>query len=105
MAHLADPARIRGRVHPLTGIAVVLSLFVASVAEAFHSHDDEAESAAECSVCQLAQTPGHETRSHAPALTAPGLFQAPAVAGPGPAPTALHFSPHRSRAPPLSVSL
>ena len=105
MAQLADPARIRGRVNPLTGIAVVLSVFVASVAESFHSHEDEAESAAECSVCQLAQTPGHATRWHTPALTGPNLIQAPALAEPGPAPAVLHFSPHRSRAPPLSVSL
>lgn len=105
MVQLADPARIRRPVHPLTGIAVVLSLFVASVAEAFHSPEDEAESAAECSVCQLAQTPGHATKSYTPALTGPDLFRVPAVAERGPAPAALHFSPHRSRAPPLSVSL
>ena len=105
MAHGIDPARIRGRVHPLTGIAVVLSLFVASVAEAFHSPEDEAESAAECSVCQLAQTPGHASKSYAPALTGPNLFHTPTIAEPGPAPAALHISPHRSRAPPLAVSL
>ena len=105
MAHGIDPARIRGRMHPLTGIAVVLSFFVASVAEAFHSPEDEAESAAECSVCQLAQTPGHATRSYAPAFTGPNLLQVPAVAEPGPAPAALHFSSHRRRAPPLAVSL
>ena len=93
------------RVHPLTGIALALSLVVASVAEACHSHEDEAESAAECSVCQLAQTPGHATGSHTPGPTGPNLLQAPAITGPGPAPAALHFSPHRSRAPPLSVSL
>ncbi len=105
MARLADPVRIRGRVHPLAGIAVVLTLFVASVADAFHAHEDEAESAAECSVCQLAQTPGHATKSQTPALAGPNLFRAPAVAVPGPAPAALHFSPQRTRAPPLSVSL
>lgn len=105
MAHQLDPARSRGRAHPLTGIAVVLSFFVASVAEAFHSHEDEAEPAAECSVCQLAQTPGHATRSYAPILTGPNPSHAPAVTGHGPAPAALHFSPHRSRAPPISVSL
>ena len=105
MARLADPAPIRGRVHPLTGIAVVLSLFVASVAEAFHSPEDEAESAAECSVCQLAQTPGHATKSPTPGFTGPNLLQAPAIAGHRLAPAALHYPPHRSRAPPLSVSL
>ena len=55
--------------HALTGIALALSLVVASVAEAYHSHEDETESAAECSVCQLAQTPGHATGSYTPGLT------------------------------------
>ena len=105
MARWVDPARNRGRAHALTGIAVVLSLFVASVAEAFHAHEDEAESAAECSVCQLAQTPGHATKSYTPRLTGPNLFHAPPIAGHTQAPAALHFSPRRSRAPPLSVSL
>ena len=105
MVQLADPARIRGRVRRLTGIVFLLSLFAAFVAEAYHSHEDEAESAAECSVCQLAQTPGHTTGSHTPALTGPNLFQAPAIAGHTQAPASPHLSPHRSRAPPLSVSL
>ncbi len=91
--------------HPLTGITLALSLVVASVAEACHSHEDEAESAAECSVCQLAQTPGHATGSHTPGPAGPSLLQAPAIIGHGAAPSAVHYSPHRSRAPPLSVSL
>ncbi|MDE2781893.1 MAG: hypothetical protein OXK77_02960 [Gemmatimonadota bacterium] len=89
----------------LTGIAVSLSLLVVSVVEAYHSHEDEAESAAECSECLLGKTPGHTTGSHTPGLTVPSLFRAPAIAGHGPAPTDLHIAPHRSRAPPLSVSL
>ena len=105
MAQRVDPARIPGRVHALIGIAVVLSLFVASAAEAWHSHEDEAESAAECSVCQLAQTPGHATGPYAPRLTGPNLLQAPAIIGHGAAPATVHYSPHRSRAPPLYVSL
>ena len=105
MAHRVDPARRRGRVHALTGIAVVLSLLVAFVVEVSHSAEGEAESAAECSVCQLAQTPGHATKSYTPVLTGPDVLQAPAIAGHRPAPAALHFSPHRSPAPPLSVSL
>ncbi len=105
MAHRVDSARIRERVRALTGIAVSLSLLVVSVVEASHSHEDEAESAAECSVCQVGKTPGHTTGSQTPGLTVPGLFRAPAIAGKRLAPSALHFSPHRSRAPPLSVFL
>ena len=88
----------------LTGIAAVLSLLVVSVAEASHSHEEEAGSAAECSVCQLSTTPGHPTASQTPGLTGPNLVQVPVITGHQPAPAAIHFSPHRSRAPPLSVS-
>lgn len=104
MARRADRGRIRERVYALTGIAVVLSLLVVSVAEASHSHEEEAGSAAECSVCQLSKTPGHTTGSHTPGLADPNLHQAPAATGHRSAPAAIHFSPHRSRAPPLSVS-
>ncbi len=105
MTHRVDPARIRGRMRSLTGVAAALSLLAVSVVEASHSHEDEAGSAAECSVCQVGKTPGHTTGPHAPGLTFPNLFRAPAIAGQGPVPAALHFSPHRSRAPPFSVSL
>ncbi|MDE2796004.1 MAG: hypothetical protein OXL34_18495 [Gemmatimonadota bacterium] len=105
MAHRADPARIRGRVQALTRIAVVLAFLVVSVEEACHSHEGEAGSAAECSACLLGKTPDHAARSHAPALNGPSPLQAPTPAEPRLAPATLLFSPHRSRAPPLSVSL
>ncbi|MDE2652200.1 MAG: hypothetical protein OXI71_00150 [Gemmatimonadota bacterium] len=105
MTHWVDPARIRGRMRSLTGIAVALSVLVVSVAEASHSHEGEAESAAECPVCQVGKTPSHTFGSSMPGLTVSNLFRAPAIAGHGPAPAALHVSPHRSRAPPLFVSL
>ena len=105
MAHRADTARIRERVRVLTAIAVSLSLLVVSVVEAAHSHEDEAESAAECSVCQVGKTPSHKAASYTPGLAVPNQFRSPAIAGHAPPSTALHFSPHRSRAPPASVSL
>ena len=104
MTHRVDTGRIRGRMRSLTGIAAALSLLVVSVVEASHSHEDEAESAAECSVCQVGP-PSHTTGSYTPGLIFPNLFRTPAIAGHGPAPAALHCSAHRSRAPPLSVSL
>jgi len=105
MAHWVDSARIRGRVRALTGIAVSLSLLVVSVVQISHSHEGEAELAAECSVCQLAKTPGHTPGSHTRGITGPSLLQAPVIAGRRLVPSALQCSPHRSRAPPLSVSL
>ncbi len=105
MANPVDPARIRGRMHAVTRITVVFALLVVSVEEALHSHEGEAGSAAECSACLLAKTPGHTAKSHTPALTGPNLLPAPTTAAPRLAPATLLFSPHRSRAPPLSVSL
>ena len=106
MAHRVDPGRIRGRVHALTAIAVALSLLVVSIAEAVpHSHAGAAESAAACSVCQLGNGPGHPTGAQTPGLTSPNLGRAPANVRHRAAPATLHFSPHRSRAPPPPVSL
>ncbi|WP_419950005.1 hypothetical protein [Candidatus Palauibacter sp.] len=105
MTHDTFPARIRGRVHALTRIAVILSLLVAFVAEASHSHEDEDGSAAECAVCLLGKAPGHTAGSHTPDLASRNELPATATAEPRLAPAALHFSPHRSRAPPRSVSL
>ena len=105
MTHDTFPARMRGRMHALTRIAVILSLLVAFVAEASHSHEDEAGPAAECAVCLLGKAPGHTAGSHAPAFTGPNLLPAASIPEPRLAPAALHFSPHRSRAPPLSASL
>lgn len=105
MAHRVDPARIRGRVHAVTGIAVVLSLFGASVAEASHSHEDEDGSAAECAACLPGKTPGHATASFKPRLTGLNRLPAPTTAESRMASAARHFRPRRSRAPPPSVSL
>ena len=105
MAHRVDPARIRGRVPAFIGIAVSLSLLVVSVVQVSHSHEREAESAAECSVCQLGKTPGHTTGSPTPNLTCPKPSEDCGLTRHRKAPVALHSSPHRSRAPPLSVSL
>jgi len=105
MPNRADPARIRAHVQALTRIAVVLALLVVSVEEACHSHEGETGPVAECSACLLGKTPGHTVRSHTPALAGPSLVPAPTTAEPRLAPATLLFSPHRSRAPPLGVSL
>ncbi len=109
MAQRVDRGRIRRRVHALAAITVALSFLVVSVAETSHSHagsDSHAtESAADCAVCQFGKKPGHTTGPHTPDLTGSDVHQAPAIAGHRPVPAVLHFSPHRSRAPPLAVSM
>ncbi|MDE0394151.1 MAG: hypothetical protein OYK82_05170 [Gammaproteobacteria bacterium] len=105
MRQLVDPGHIRERVRAFAGVAVALSFLLVSVAEASHSHAGAAESTAACSVCQLGHEPGQSTESYSPGVTGPHLLRAPVLDGHRPAPAALHFSPHRSRAPPLSFSL
>ena len=103
MRRRVDPDRSRERVRALTGVAVTLSFLVVFLAEASHSH--VAESTAACSVCQPGHEPGQTTASYSPGVTGPHLLNAPAPDGHRPVAAAVHFSPHRSRAPPLSISL
>lgn len=105
MRQRVDPGRIRERMRAFTGVAVALSFFLVSAAEAFHSHAGAAESTAACSVCQLGHEPGQTTQSYSPGVAGPHLLSAPALDAHRPAPAAVHFSPHRSRAPPISFSL
>ena len=104
MAHRVDPGRIRRRVHALAGIAAAVSFLVVSVAAASHSHTGAAESAAACSVCELANKPGHTTRYYGPGTTGTHLLQAPPIAGRRAAPAPPRLSRHRSRAPPFPPS-
>lgn len=103
MRQRVDPGRFRERVRAFTRVAVALSFLVVFLAEASHSH--AAESTAACSVCQLGHEPGQTTALYSPGIPGPHLLRAPAPDGHRPLPAAVHFSPHRSRAPPLSVAL
>ena len=105
MRQRVEPGRSQERVRAFTGVAVALSFLLVSVAEASHSHAGAAESTAACSVCQVGHEPGQTTASYSPGVTGPHLLKVPAPDGHGPVPAAVHFSPHRSRAPPLSFSL
>ena len=105
MRQRVEPGRSRERVRAFTGVVVALSFLLVCVAEASHSHAGAAESTAACSVCQLGQEPGQTTASYSPGVTGPHLLKAPAPDGHRPVPAAVHFAPHRSRAPPLSISL
>ncbi len=98
--HRGNPERILKRLHAFTGRALILSLLVAPVVHIAHGHEGEDESAADCSVCQLAEAPGYTTGSYTPDPAHPASSRASMATSDREAPAALHFSPHRSRAPP-----
>ena len=86
------------------GIAVALSLLVANAVEGSHTHKG-ADLSAVCSVCKIGPQGVPPSAAHTPAIVEPGILRAPALPGHRLIPGIVHTSPHRSRAPPLPVSL
>ena len=105
MASQAGAGRCWGRMRLPAGLLVALSLVVVGLAEGSHEHDDAADSPAACAVCELSHRAGPVPASATPRLEGPTLAQAPAVRGQRLNVGAVHLSPHRSRAPPLPISL
>ena len=105
MADQAGAGRSRGPARLLSGILVALSLVVVGIAEGSHEHDDAADSPAACSICELSHKAGPVPSSATPRLEEPTHVQAPVLRGHRLNAAAVHLSPHRSRAPPLPVSL
>ena len=104
MAHLIGLRRSQGGVRALASFAIGLSLLFFTAVEGAHAHE-EPDSPGACSVCLV----GHEGVPP-PAVGAPVIVEADVVRTPA-LPVSrlisgtLHLSPHRSRAPPLSISL
>ncbi|WP_419860306.1 hypothetical protein [Candidatus Palauibacter sp.] len=105
MADQAGAGRSRGPARLLSGVLVALSLVVFGIAEGSHEHDDATDSPAACSICELSHKAGPVLSSATPRLEGPTLVQAPALRGERLNVGAVHLSPHRSRAPPLPISL
>lgn len=89
----------------LTGVPVALSLLFVGLAEGSHTHDGAADAPAACAICELPHKVGLVVSSATPSVSGPNLVPIPALRGHGLNPRAVHLSPHRSRAPPLSISL
>lgn len=104
MAHLIGLRRSQGGVRALVGIAVGLSLLFFTAVEGFHTHA-ESDLSAVCSVCQI----GHEgvptPAVDAPVIVEEVVLRTPTLPGNRLIFGVVHLSPHRSRAPPLSISL
>ena len=105
MADHAGAGRSRGPARLLSGVLVALSLLVVGIAEGSHEHDGAADSPAACSICELSHKAEPVLSPATPRLEGPAHVQAPALRGQRLNAGALHLSPHRSRAPPLPVSL
>lgn len=89
----------------LSGVLVGLSLVVVGLAEGSHTHDDGGHSPAACLVCELVHKVGPVVSSATLSVSGPSLVRAPALREHRLIVRAVHLSPHRSRAPPLPISL
>ncbi|MDE2979725.1 MAG: hypothetical protein OXU74_00895 [Gemmatimonadota bacterium] len=88
----------------LVGIVVVLSLLFFNAVEGSHAHTGTDLSAV-CSVCELGHQGVQTATADTQAIVELGLLRAPALFGHQLISSVVHLSPHRSRAPPLPISL
>ncbi len=105
MAIQIDAGRSRGHLRLLTGVLVALSLLTVTAAEGSHTHGGAADSPAACSVCDLSHKAGPVVSSATLSVTGLTIEWVPALAVRRLIVRPVHLSPHRSRAPPLPISL
>ena len=103
MVHLVGPRGSQGGIGASIGIAVVVSLLVATTVEAGHSHT-ESDLSTVCSVCKLGHQGAPTPPVYAPIIVEPVALRLPALPESGLIPGVVHLSPHRSRAPPPPIS-
>ena len=94
----------RGGVRAPVGIAIALSLLVATAIESGHTHT-RADLSAVCSDCKVGHQDAPTSAATSRVIAEPGVLQALALPGHRLIAGIVHLSPHRSRAPPLPVSL
>jgi len=104
MAHVIGLRRSQGGVRALASFAIGLSLIFFTAVEGAHAHED-LDPPGVCPVCQI----GHEgvptpvadgsVIVEADLVLTPEFPRSRVISG------VLHLAPHRSRAPPLSISL
>lgn len=104
MAHLIGLRGPQGGMRSLAGIAIGLLLLVFTAVEGSHTHAG-ADQSAVCSVCKVGHQSVPTSAADTPVIVEPGALHAPAPSGHRLNPGVLHLSPHRSRDPPLSISL
>jgi len=104
MADLIDLRGSQAALRSLAGVAVAASLLVLTAVEGSHTHTG-ADLSAGCSFCKVGHQGVPTPAADTPVIVEPGALHAPAPSGHRLTPGVLHLSPHRSRAPPLSISL
>ena len=106
MANQIEARRSRSRVRGLAGVLVGLSLLLVIAAEGSHTHDGDggADSPA-CAVCELAHRAGLVVSAGTPSVVELDFVRVPAPDAHALTARPVHPSPHRSRAPPLPISL
>ena len=91
-------------VRSLAGVSVALSLVIFTAVEGSHTHTG-ADLSAVCSVCKVGHQSLPPSAADSPVIPGPGVLHAPALPGQRLISGIVHLSPHRSRAPPLPISL
>lgn len=86
------------------GAAIGLSLILGITIEATHAHE-ATELSAVCAVCKLPHQGTPASAPATPVIIASSLVSSPALPGHQLIPGIVHLSHHRSRAPPLPISL
>ena len=105
MAHRLDLAVPRRRLSAAARMAVIASLHLAIYAESSHTHGDGPDLAGRCSLCQFVHDPGPAIVSGTRDILGPSSQRTPAPQRHWSTPRTTHFTPNRSRAPPVLVSL
>ena len=105
MPNQIDAGRSRRRMRLLTGVPVALSLLFVTAVEGSHTHGGAGDTPAACSICHLSHQAGPVISSATPNLAGRVIVRAPALPGLRLSPGIVHRSSHRSRAPPLPISL
>ena len=104
MAHSIGLRGSQGGSRASMGFAIALSLLVFTAVEGSHTHTG-GDLSAVCSVCQAGHQSVPTSAADTPVIGAPGVLHAPALPGHRLVAGIVHLSPHRSRAPPLPISL
>ena len=88
----------------LAGIAIGFLLLVFTAVEGSHTHT-ESDPPGACSVCLVGHEGGPPPVADVSVIVEADLVRTPALPANRLISGVLHLSPHRSRAPPLSISL
>ncbi len=103
MAHSIGLRGSQGGSRASMGFAIALSLLIFTAVEGSHTHTG-ADLSAVCYVCNVGHQGVPTSAADTPVIVEPGALHALALPVQRLISGVVHLSPHRSRAPPLSIS-